>query len=416
MAQLSKDSFAFAGGLMSVDDAVELLRARIGVVAGVERVGLLDADSRVLAAPLIAPLDLPVFDNSAVDGYAARFDELAISGETRLPAVGRVVAGDGTAHVLAPGTAMRVFTGAAMPQGADMVFMQEDVRLEGADVVLPHGLKRHANMRPRGEDIATGSVALAAGRRLVPQDIGLAAALGFTQLVVRKPLRLAVFSTGDEIVSPGAALGNAQLYDSNRFILQSLLRRLGCVVTDLGILRDERDVVTAALAQAVGGHDLILTSGGVSTGDEDHVKAALGAAGSLVFWRLAIKPGRPVAMGMIDGVPVIGLPGNPVAVFITFASIVRPLIAAMSGELAVVPKPMLVTSGFSYKKKEGRREYVRVRLEQGADGLVAQKFEVEGAGVITSLTQTEGLVELCEDVTRVQPGDRVGFIDYALLR
>jgi molybdopterin molybdotransferase len=312
---------------------------------------------------------------------------------------------------------VRIFTGAPMPEGFDTVFMQEDVRALGGTVVLPAGLKRGANRRLAGEDIRCGALALPAGRRLSPPDIALLAALGLATVPVRKPLRVAVFSTGDEVVSPGEPLGRAKLYDANRFMLQAMLRGLGCRPTDLGILADEPRALSGALAQAAAGHDLILTSGGVSTGEEDHVKAAIESAGALTFWRVGIKPGRPVAMGVVAGTPFIGLPGNPVAVFVTFATVARAVIARLSGESYTPPRTFPVASGFAYKKKEGRREYVRVRLEAGAGGrLTAQKHPREGAGVITSLTETDGLVELPEDVTRVEPGATLRFLPYDLLR
>jgi molybdopterin molybdotransferase len=255
------------------------------------------------------------------------------------------------------------------------------------------------------------------GRRLRPEDIGLAAALGIDRLVVRRKLKAAVFSTGDEIISPGQKLRPAAVYDANRFVLQSLLKRLGLDVTDLGILEDDPIKITQALGSAAKDHDLVITSGGVSMGEEDHVKGAIAKAGSLVFWKLAIKPGRPVAMGVIDGTSFVGLPGNPVAVFITFIYVVRPLIAALNGASPEPAKPIQVTSGFTYKKKEGRREYVRVSLKQTAEGeMIAEKYPVEGAGVLTSLTRTDGLIELPENLTKVTPGDKIAYIDYALIR
>jgi molybdopterin molybdotransferase len=370
----------------------------------------------VLAEPLIAPIDLPNFDNSAVDGYAVRFAALAACGETTMPIAARIAAG----HVSASAptdSAVRIFTGAPMPEGFDTVFMQEDCReLDDGRVVLPTGLQQGANRRPRGEDIARGQTALAVGRRLGPREIALAAALGLDRLPVRRKLKIAVFSTGDEIVSPGETLPPAGLYDSNRFALLVLLRRLKCDVTDLGILRDRREAVGAALANAARDHDAIVTSGGVSTGEEDHVRAAMSDAGSLAFWRLAIKPGRPVAMGIVQGTPLVGLPGNPVAVFVTFAYVVRPLLAALSGETLAPARPLGVIADFDYRKKKGRREYVRVSLVEDAAGMLARKYPVDGAGVLTSLTATDGLVELPEHITRVEPGDRVGFIDYRLLQ
>jgi molybdopterin molybdotransferase len=417
VAQLSKDSFSGPDALMPVDAAVRRLGEAIPCVAEVETVGLTAADGRVLAASLTAPIDLPSFDNSAVDGYAVRFADLAPTVETHLPVIGRVAAGHLPPPEAAGPHAVRVFTGAPMPAGMDTVFMQEDCRVEAdGRVALPPGLAKGANRRPAGEDLQKGAKALSAGRRLAPEDVALAAALGVTALSVRRRLRVAVFSTGDEIVAPGAPLRPAAVYDANRFLLMSLLGRLGVVVTDLGILPDRAETIAAALRAAAPAHDLILTSGGVSTGEEDHVKAAVAASGSLVFWRLAIKPGRPVAMGVIDGAAFVGLPGNPVAVFVTFAYVVRPLIAALSGARDPGPLPLPVAAGFAYRKKPGRREYVRVRLEGAAKGLVALQHPVEGAGVLTSLTRTDGLVELPEDVVAVRPGDSVGFMPYALLR
>ena len=413
MAQLSNDCFAFGGPLLSVDEARALILERLSPVAGIETVALAGADGRILAAPVIAPLDLPPFDNSAVDGYAVRYDDLAAG--TVLPLAGRLAAGTSPSGVALPRHAVRIFAGAPMPEEFDTVFMQEDVEAREGAVALPAGLKRGANRRLKGEDLSRGALALGEGRRITPREVALLAALGCIEIPVRAALRVAVFSTGDEIVSPGETLGAAKLYDANRFMLASLLRRAGCAVTDLGILPDRREAVTAALAGAAEAHDLLITSGGVSTGEEDHVKAAVEAAGSLTFWRLGIKPGRPVAMGIVGGKPFIGLPGNPVAVFVTFVQVARALVARLSGEAYAPPVPLPVAAGFAYRKKEGRREYVRARLEPREGGVVAHKHPREGAGVITSLTETDGLVELTEAVTRIEPGETVGFLPYGVL-
>jgi molybdopterin molybdotransferase len=416
MAQLSDDCFAFGGALMSLDEATALIRERVGPVAEVETAPLHEADGRVLARGIVAPTSLPPFDNSAVDGYAVRFQDLARDGNTVLPVSGRLAAGRGIEGEARPGTALRIFTGAPMPEGFDTVFMQEDTREENGRVVLPAGLKGGANRRLAGEDVVRGTGVLPEGRRLRPQDVALLAALGIAEVPVRRPLRVAVFSTGDEIVSPGSPLGPGKLYDSNRFVLIAMLARLHCRVTDLGILPDERGAVAGALRAAAGTHDLLLTSGGVSTGEEDHVKASVEEAGGLSFWRVAIKPGRPVALGTVAGTPFIGLPGNPVAVFVTFARVARALIARLSGEAWEPAASFPVRSDFAYKKKEGRREYVRVSLSRAEDGtLTARKHPREGAGVITSMTETDGLAELPEDVTRVAPGDTLAFLPYAAL-
>jgi molybdopterin molybdotransferase len=303
-----------------------------------------------------------------------------------------------------------------MPSGADTVFMQEDVRVEGSTVLLPAGLRPGANVRPAGEDIPLGQAALKAGQRLRPQDVALIAAFGLTRIDVVRRIRVAVFSTGNELVSPGETRAAPQLFDSNRFMLMAMLRRLGCEVSDLGIFIDEPASLANALKRVAGQHDLLLTTGGVSTGEEDHVKAAVEGAGKLVLWRMAIKPGRPVAMGIIGGTPFVGLPGNPVASFVTFVHVVRPTILALSGARPEKLVPMPVRAAFSYKKKISRREYVRVTLRRGGDGtLEATKFPREGAGLLSSLADTDGLAELGEDVTQVSPGDSIGFLSYASL-
>ena len=416
MVQLSNDCFAFGGKLMTIDEALALIAARVQPVAGEERLPLFDCDNRVLAAPLRAPVPLPLFANSAVDGYALRGADLPQDEPRRFPVTARVQAG-AAADPITPGTAVRIFTGAPMPLGADTVFMQEDVRLEAeGSVTLPAGLKPGANMRPAGEDIVQGAVAIPEGRRLRPQHVALAAALGLTHLTLRRRIRVAIFSTGDEVVEPGGPRGPAQLFDSNRFMLGALLQRLNCEVHDLGILRDDRAALTAALKDAAGTHDLVLTSGGVSAGEEDHVRAAIDSVGSLVLWSLAIKPGRPVAMGVIAGTPFIGLPGNPVASFVTFAYVVRPTILALSG---ATPEPLIglpVRAAFTYKKKKGRREYVRASLQYASDGTMeAVKFPREGAGLLSSLADTDGIIELGEDVERVSPGESLRFLAYPIL-
>jgi len=422
MAQLTDDCFAFNGPLLPVAAAEQLIAERIAPVDGSESVTLTQAQGRVLVSDVIAPISVPSFDNSAVDGYAVRADGLKSDGETRLAIVDRVAAGHASSRAVEPGEAIRIFTGAPMPEGADTVFMQEDCRVDGDHVIVPPGLKRGANRRFAGEDIKAGAVALPAGRRLSARHVALAAALGLTRLEVRRRLRVAIFSTGDEIVEPGERLPRAALYDANRYLLASLLAQYGVEVTDLGILNDDPKQLARGLATAAINHDLVLTSGGVSTGEADHVRDAVESIGRLVFWRVAIKPGRPVAMGVLhgsnsgEGAAFIGLPGNPVAVFVTFVRVVRPLLLQLSGAL---PEPLIavpVRAAFSYKKRAGRREYVRVALRNGADGTVeAVKYAQDGAGVLTSLTETDGLTELAEDITKIEPGEPVGFLSYAQL-
>lgn len=422
MAQLSDDCFAFSGPLLPLAEAERLIGERVAPVEGAETVALREAAGRVLIADVVAPIDLPPFDNSAVDGYAVRAQDLDPRQQSRLAIVDRVAAGHAAHHVLKSGEAVRIFTGAPMPSGADTVFMQEDCRVENGAVIVPPGLEHGANRRLAGEDIRAGAVALPAGRRLSALHVALAAALGLNALAVRRRLRVALFSTGDEIVEPGANLPRAALYDSNRYMLAGLIERFGAEVTDLGILGDDPQRLAPAIASAAVDHDLVLTSGGVSTGEADHVRGAIESIGRLVFWRLAIKPGRPVAMGVIRGANAgagaafVGVPGNPVAVFVTFVHVVRPLLLRLAGAL---PEPLIALparAGFAHKKRKGRREYLRVALRRGSDGVVeAIKHPQDGAGVVTSLTETDGLAELTEDVTKVEPGSTVGFLSYASL-
>jgi molybdopterin molybdotransferase len=294
-------------------------------------------------------------------------------------------------------------------------------------VIVPRGLKLGANRRLAGQDAPPGKVVLPPGTVMEAQHIALAAALGLTELDVRRRLKVAIFSTGDEVVEPGAKRAAAAIYDANRYLLSALLERLGAVVTDLGILADDPAELAHALAEAAAWHDLVITSGGVSTGEADHVRSAIERIGSLVFWRVAIKPGRPVAMGVIRAAPrkdyaahsgaaFVGLPGNPVAVFVTFVRVVKPLLLRLSGARPQVLTPLPVRAAFAYKKKKDRREYVRVALRVGRDGEIeAVKHPQDGAGILTSLTETDGLLEFPEDVTSIEPGARVGFLSYAAL-
>ena len=421
MAQLSDDCFAFSGPLLRLDDMERLIGERIKPVAETEKVPLHGARARVAAFDVKAPVNLPPFDNSAVDGYAVRHADLGAGGDTRLKIVGRLAAGARANLMLNPGEAIRIFTGAAMPNGADTVFMQEDVKVEGDSVVVPSGLALGANRRLAGEDVPAGHVVIPAGTVLEAQHVALLAALGLTEIAVRRRLKVAIFSTGDEVVEPGSARGGAAVYDSNRFLLVELLERLGALVTDLGILPDEQAALARALEKAAVHHDLVLTSGGVSTGEADHVRSAVERIGKLVFWRVAIKPGRPVAMGVIrghkgDSAAFVGMPGNPVAVFVTFVRVVKPLLRRLAGARPERLMALPVRAAFAYKKKKDRREYVRVALRRASDGEIeAVKHPQDGAGILTSLTETDGLLEFPEDVTAIEPGARVGFLSYAAL-
>jgi molybdopterin molybdotransferase len=399
---------------MRTDEALALLTEKLDCVTGPEMVGTADALGRILLEDIVASANIPPHDNSAVDGYAVYFDDLNQDGPTRLRVTGRQPAGQAPGKPPQRGEALRIFTGAVMPDGPDTVMMQEDCTLEGEWLVIPAGIKRGANRRDAGEDVRAGTRVLSRGRRLRAQDLGQAAAVGRSELKVSTPLRVALFSTGDELREPGETLDAGAIHDSNRYTLHGLLKSLGCRVSDLGILLDKADIIEPALSQAAQEHDVVITSGGVSVGEEDHVKQAVEALGRIHAWRLAIKPGRPIAFGQIGRVPFIGLPGNPVAVMVTFAVIVRPLLLRLMGGDVTAPQRFPVRADFSYRKKKDRREWLRVNLRPGSDGVwSAEKFPRDGAGILSSLVESQGLVELPEEITKVEPGTLVDYLPFS---
>ena len=420
MAQLSDDCFETGGGLMPADDALALLEARLATIVGTEDVALKNAAGRILAADITSDRAVPPHDNSAVDGFAVYFDDLNAAGETALPVAGRVAAGHPLDGPAPRGTAVRIFTGAPIPDGAtgpDTVLMQEDCRTEDragqTHVVIPAGISRGANRRDEGEDVAQGQVILRAGQRLRPQDVGLAASVGRAALPVYAKLTVGVLSTGDEVFEPGADAPAGGIYDANRHALTALLSDLGCVVRDYGIIADDAERIGAALTTAAQECDAIVSSAGMSVGDEDHLADSIARLGRLHFWKVAIKPGRPVAFGQIGDTPFIGLPGNPAAMMVTFLRLARPALLRLGGATDVAPRLYQVRAGFAHSKKERRREYVRVALATGDDGvLVASKHPRSGAGVLTSMVESEGLVELPEDMTQLTPGTMVSFLPF----
>jgi molybdopterin molybdotransferase len=423
MAQLSDDCFAFGGTLLGVDAALTLIEERVTPVVEAETLPLAASCRRILARDLVAAIDVPPHANSAVDGFALAHADLLPDRETVLPVTGRVAAGHPFGRAMVRGEAVRIFTGAPMPDGADTVMMQEDCVFADNQVHLKPGIKKGANRRHAGEDMGKGSIALPAGRRLGPADLGLVAALGYDALPVYRPLRVALLSTGDEVCEAGTALGPGKIYDANRPMLAALLAGLGAEIDDYGIRPDRADSLADTLTAISAGHDLIVTSGGVSTGDEDHVRAAIERLGRLDFWRLAIKPGRPVALGQITsgqarGVPLIGLPGNPVAAALTFAILARPLILRLSGAAMVPPLTFPVQAGFAYRKKAGRREYLRASIERASNkdnggAAIARRFPRDGAGILSSIVQSDGFAILDETVTDLSPGTPVEFLPFS---
>lgn len=398
--------------LLRLDEALARLARQVTPVSGTETVTVADALGRVLAEPVVSALAVPPHANSAVDGWG--FAAASRPADGCLPVVGTVAAGHPLAHGVAAGAAVRILTGAPLPVGVDCVAMQEDCVVQDGAVRVPPA-QPGTNVRARGEDVAEGATVLRSGMRLRPQELGLAAAVGRTALVVRRRLRAAVFSTGDEVNEPGTPLPPGGVYDSNRATACALLRALGAEVTDLGILPDRRDTIAAALVEAAAGHDLVLTSGGVSVGDEDHVTAAVAANGALHFWKLAIKPGKPVAVGRVGSAVFVGLPGNPVAVMVTFLLVARPLVLGMMGAKDTAVPRYGVRAGFAFAHKPGRREWLRARVRAEDGALVAETFPSAGSGVLSSMVWSDGLVEVPEECGDLAPGDIVAYIPYAEL-
>lgn len=399
--------------MLSADEALELLLSHAAPLAEVEKVHTTHALGRVLAKSLVSTVTVPPRDNSAMDGYAVNLADFG-AGETRLTVAQRIPAGS-VGQALERGTAARIFTGAPVPEGADAVVMQEHCSIDGDMVVVGKTPRPGENIRRAGEDIAAGNQVLSAGVRMRAQEMGLAASIGLVDVPVFRKLRVALFFTGNEIVMPGEPLEEGEIYNSNRYTLLGLTEGLGCRVADFGIVKDSLEATVDVLNQACHEADLIITSGGVSVGEEDYVKAAVERTGSLDMWKVAMKPGKPLAYGTVHGTPFIGLPGNPVSAFVTFCQFVRPYILRRQGVQNVTPRSYMLPAAFEWNKSGPRREFVRARLEPQADGgLSVAIFPNQGSGVLTSAVWGEGLAEIREGTT-VAPGDPVKFTPFTEL-
>ena len=400
--------------LLSVQEAQSFLLAKARPLAEVRTVETAEALGHVLATAQVSPIDVPGYDNSAMDGYAVRSADVAPSGTTRLAISQRIAAGT-EGRRLGQGQAARIFTGAPMPAGADAVVMQERCRVEGAQVSFEGALRAGENVRPQGNDIARGTEVLAAGTRIRAQEMGLAASVGLATLPVFRPLRVAVLSSGDELVLPGAPLGRGRIYNSNRYILFGLLARLGCELRDQGTVGDDPVATEEALQRAAEGADVIVTSGGVSVGEEDHMRQAVSRLGRLDLWRIAVKPGKPLAYGRVRDADFLGLPGNPVSVLVTFCLFVRPFLLRRQGAQDVMARSFRVKAGFVWRKPGARREYLRARLVQHGDGeWRAEPFPRQGSDVLTSAVWADGLVEIPEG-RLFSVGDDVSFLPFSEL-
>jgi molybdopterin molybdotransferase len=395
--------------LVAYDEAISLLLQQARTVRETEKVALGEGQGRVLARQVTSPLNVPPLDNSAMDGYAVRAGE--IEPGKRMPVSQRIPAGT-VGNPLKTGTCARIFTGAPIPPGADAVIMQENATHQANDRVSFESVPRSGdNIRSAGEDIRTGDIILEPGNRIEPQHLGLAASVGLAELEVFRRLKVATFFTGDEIVEPGKPLGEGEIYNSNQYHLNALIQKLGCDIVNLGIVKDRLDTTRATILEAARSADLVVTSGGVSIGEEDHVRSAIEELGTISMWRLKIKPGKPLVLGHVEETPIIGLPGNPVSAFVTCLLFVRPFLLRMQGLNEVAPSSYPVTADFDWTRPGIRREFLRARVRNEEGEALADIHPRQGSGVLSSTCWANGLVVIPEQ-TQVEKGDRVQFIPF----
>lgn len=393
-------------------EVLKMLSSRLSPIADIETIEVARASGRVLAKAISAPRDVPGFTNAAVDGYAFAASSLS-EGETALNVTMRIQAGTAIKGKLQPGEAARIFTGAAIPDGADTCIMQEDARTDGDTVSIPAGVKQGINVRAAGEDVKQDDEVVAAGVRLRPQELAAIASTGAATVQTFKPLTVALVSTGDEIIRPGEDIVKGQVYDSNSALLTGLLKTTGATITDLGVLPDDHRVVESAIREASTQFDVIVTTGGASRGEADYIVETIQQLGSLHAWQIAIKPGRPLAFGQIGDTVFLGLPGNPVAVFVCFLLYAIPVFARLQGANWHEPQRYRLPAGFDMPKlKADRREFWRGWIEDKDNGPTLQKFAKDGSGLISGLTQATGLIEVAEEVTAVAEGETLDFIPF----
>lgn len=400
--------------LIAVDTALDLLLNKAGVVTETETIELIDAGGRILAEDVCSTIQVPPLDNSAMDGYAVRSANFSAAGETSCIISQRICAGE-VGTELAPNSVARIFTGAPIPEGADAVIMQERCKVNDNYMVSSGPITVGANIRKAGEDIAIGDTILKTGDRLKPQDLGLAASVGIHKLSVYRRLRVGIFFTGDELQEPGTPLKAGQIYNSNRYTLRGLLDNLNCEIIDLGIVGDTLEATRNAMSEAAKKTDLVMTSGGVSVGEEDYIRIALEELGQLEMWHINIKPGKPFTFGEIANTPFLGMPGNPVSVFATFCIFAHPYILKKQGANHTQNNSFMVPAAFDWLKEESRCEYLRAKLETNASGQkVVNLYPHQGSGVLTSTSWANGLVVIPPNIV-VNKGNPVEFIPFSEL-
>jgi molybdopterin molybdotransferase len=398
--------------LVGLDEARAALLDGLVPLAQTESLEIGAALKRVLAEPLVSGVDVPEFSNSAMDGYAVRSADSSPDAPVVLAVSQRIRAGDRPVP-LAPGTAARIFTGAPLPEGADAVIMQEECERDGDRVRLLRAVDPGEHVRPRAHDVARGAVVLPAGHRVRPQDVAIAAAAGATRLTVRRRPRVAIFSTGNELALPGQPLEPGQRYTANNHLLAALLKNVGVDCTDAGLVADDLDATCGMLEELARDHDLLLSSGGASVGEEDHVHRALERVGEVDLWRIAVRPGKPLLFGRVRSSRFMGLPGNPVSTFVTFLLLVRPLVLAMQGAVSLLPATMQVGADFDWPEPGSRREFVRARLDTDAGGgTVARLYPDQSSDILSSAVWADGLVEIPPGAVLTR-GDKVGYVPFS---
>jgi molybdopterin molybdotransferase len=408
MNDTTHDPCATPKGLLSVDEARNRIAALITPISGTEQLPIRTALGRILAAPVISTINVPPYTNSAMDGYALRGADLPGSGETRLRVIGRAMAGAPFGGQLNAGETVRIMTGAAMPDGADTVLMQEVVQVDGECIIVKTGHKPGENVRQAGEDMAVGSTVLEPGKQLLPAELGVLASLGIAEVRVQRRLRVAFFSTGDELRSLGEPLETGQIYDSNRYTLHGMLTRLGVELLDLGVIRDDRDAIRTAFHEAAANADVVITSGGVSVGEADFVKQTLDELGQVDFWKIAMKPGKPLAFGKLGTAVFFGLPGNPVSVMATFYQFVQPALQRMMGMHTPPSLTVRIPCAVTLKKQAGRLEYQRGILQADVSGILTVTTSGrQGSHVLSSMSKSNCFIILSAESTGVHAGELV---------